>query len=85
MIALSGIAASVAASASIAHGDSNDARRAFDAMSEGIAARLQLGLQLGLQHQDDLVVNAAALVVTNAAATQAQFRNWATTAHVLDR
>ncbi len=81
MIALSGIAASVAASASIAHGDSNDARRAFDAMSEGIAARLQLGLQ----HQDDLVVNAAAFVVTNAAATQAQFRNWATTAHVLDR
>ncbi len=81
MIAVSGIAASAVASASIAHGDSNDARRAFEAVSEGIAARLQLGLQ----HQDDLVVNAAAFVVTNAAATQAQFRSWATTAHVLDR
>jgi hypothetical protein len=49
------------------------------------SAEVASTLRLAIQHQDDLVVNASGFVVANPDASEAAFRAWATSVHVLDR
>lgn len=49
------------------------------------SAEIASNLELAIEHQRDLVVNASGFVVANPEATESDFRAWASSVHVLDR
>ncbi|MGZ5372300.1 MAG: CHASE domain-containing protein, partial [Aeromicrobium sp.] len=81
LLALGGVAGSAFAAESVAREDAEAARQAFERSSAEVASTLELATR----HQDDLLVNASSYIVRNQLATQAQFRAWVASSHILDR
>jgi diguanylate cyclase (GGDEF)-like protein len=67
-----GSASSVFGAAVVAHSASQQSHQAFVSSSTEVASTLQLALQ----REEDLVVNAGAFLAANPDATQAQFQQW---------
>jgi diguanylate cyclase (GGDEF)-like protein len=76
-----GVAASVIAARSVAQGNAEEARQVFRRSTAEVTSTLQLAIQ----HQDDLVVNASGFVIGHPQTTQREFAEWAASTHVLDR
>jgi signal transduction histidine kinase len=76
-----GSAGAIVGANQVARQDVEKSQHAFQQSSAEVASTLQLAIQ----HQDDLVVNASGFVVANPAASEAAFRAWATSVHILDR
>jgi diguanylate cyclase (GGDEF)-like protein len=72
LLVLLGAACSVIAAGIVAQNAADSSRKAFDASSALIAATLQLAIQ----HEQDLVVEADAFFVRDPDATQSQFLSW---------
>jgi diguanylate cyclase (GGDEF)-like protein len=66
---------------STAHDESDKARLSFHLAANEIAARLKLAIQ----HEEDLVVSASALVAANPNLPPAQFDLWANSVHAFER
>jgi diguanylate cyclase (GGDEF)-like protein len=64
-----------------AHSDASKARLAFHLSSAEIASTLQLAIQ----HEEDLVVNASAFILGNPHASAAGFDRWAELVHAMQR
>src|SRR5260370_41784668 len=62
-----------------AHSDASKARLAFHLSSAEIASTLQLAIQ----HEEDLVVNASAFILGNPHASAAGFDRWAELLHAM--
>ena len=69
------------ASESLARNDREQSRRAFAASSAQVSA----ALQLGIEHEHDLVVSTRAFVSANPEATQDQFASWADSVEAFPR
>lgn len=76
-----GVTASSVAGTAVARANGDRSRHTFDTSAAAIAS----GLRLAIEHEDDLVVNAAAFLALNPDATTAEFTAWATSARVLER
>lgn len=76
-----GVAASLVAGSSVARDDAGKSRKSFERASGDIASTLQLAID----HQNDLVVNAAAFVADAPSSSQAAFVQWTKSAQVLQR
>jgi signal transduction histidine kinase len=81
LLIVAGIAGTVGGANQVARQNVEKSYQAFQRSSAQVASTLQLAIQ----HQDDLVVNASGFVVANPAASEAAFRAWANSVHVLDR
>jgi diguanylate cyclase (GGDEF)-like protein len=81
VIAVVGVLGSVFAANAVASADASKSAKSFDRSSQNIAAILQLAIQ----HQSDLVVNAGAYAAENPSSSQAEFVEWTTSAQVLER
>jgi hypothetical protein len=75
LIAL-GVTGSVLGAGAISHTDAQQANSSFGASSAEIASTLQLAIQ----HEQDLVVSAAAFVIGNPDGTETEFVRWADSA-----
>jgi len=80
LLVIGGLAASVFSAGLVARDDADDSRRTFAHESANIAAVLELALQ----HDDDLVVDAGA-VLAGPHRSQTEFDRWATSGRVLER
>jgi diguanylate cyclase (GGDEF)-like protein len=76
-----GSASSVFGAAVVAHSASQQHHLAFVSSSTEVASTLQLALQ----HEQDLVVNAGAFLAANPDATQAQFQQWTSSVRAFAR
>jgi diguanylate cyclase (GGDEF)-like protein len=81
LLAGGGIVVSALLAGSAASADASSSRKTFDAASAKVAA----ALQLAIQHEEDLAVNAGAFVLGSPGASQAQFGQWAADVALLDR
>jgi diguanylate cyclase (GGDEF)-like protein len=75
-----GLIASAYAARMAARSESDRARQSFDSSSANVASTLQLSLQ----HEEDLVVDAGGLL-TDPGLTQTAFRHWASAARTAER
>jgi PAS domain-containing protein len=69
---IGGIIASLLVTLVVEHSDSSKSRQAFKASSEEIASTLELGIQ----HEQDLVVSVSAFVADNPEVSNKQFGQW---------
>ena len=81
VLATLGALAAVFAATSVAEANADRAQKSFEQSATEMASTLDLAIQ----HQNDLVVNAAAYMATNPDSGQAQFTEWADSARVLSR
>lgn len=81
LLATAGIVASGHAAAAVAHGEEQQARSAFRQSSAEVASTVQLAIQ----HEEDLVMNAGAFVVAHPDATNSQFIAWLRSVRALQR
>jgi diguanylate cyclase (GGDEF)-like protein len=81
LLAVGGIVGAVFAAGSVARNDTEKSRQAFEASSGEIASTLQLAIQ----HEEDLVVNASAFMVENPHASNAKFRQWLSAVQAFER
>jgi diguanylate cyclase (GGDEF)-like protein len=81
LLLVGGVAGSGFASDSVARNDAEAARQVFERSSAEVASTLELATQ----HQDDLLVNASSYIVRNPLGSQAEFRSWVASSHILDR
>jgi signal transduction histidine kinase len=81
LLAICGVVASVLAAAAVGRNDGDKSLRAFQRSSAGINSTLQLAIQ----HESDLVINAGAYMVSNPTSTQAEFATWTAQVKVLQR
>jgi len=81
LLVLGGIAASVLGSRAVAQSDADRARLNFHLSSAEIAATLKLAIQ----HEEDLVDNASALVAYNPRLSPLEFDRWAQLVHAFER
>ncbi len=80
-LTLAGMLGSAVAASAVSRGDASQSIKAFERSSTDVASTLQLAIQ----HEDDLVINAGAFVTSNPTGSQAGFARWATSARVLAR
>jgi diguanylate cyclase (GGDEF)-like protein len=78
---LVGVAGTVFAARLVAHADATKSRQAFRNSSGGVASTLQLAVQ----REQDLVVNAAGFFLGDPGASNAQFRAWSSSVRALAR
>jgi diguanylate cyclase (GGDEF)-like protein len=76
-----GVVGAVVAASAVADSAAARARRDFRDSSAEISATLQLAIQ----HEEDLIVNAGGFVVGNPVASNAAFNRWASSVHALQR
>ena len=76
-----GVVGSVFAASAVAHDDASKSQKSFERSSGDIASTLQLAIQ----HQNDLVVNAGAYALDNPTGSQAAFLQWTNSAQALAR
>jgi diguanylate cyclase (GGDEF)-like protein len=81
LIVVGGIVGSVLAATSVAHRDAQTARAAFSRSSGEIASTLQLAIQ----NQESLVVNASAFLLDNPDASNADLAQWLGLVQAFDR
>jgi len=81
LLVLGGVAASVLGSRAVAQTDADRARLNFHLSSAEIAATLKLAIQ----HEEDLVNNASALVAYNPRLSPLEFDRWAQLVHAFER
>jgi diguanylate cyclase (GGDEF)-like protein len=81
LLVVGGMAGSLVAASSIARGDGAKSRQVFISSSDDIASTLQLGIQ----HEQDLIVSASGFIAGNPSASNAQFVNWASSVNALGR
>ncbi len=81
LLITAGIVASVGIANAVARRDATESRDAFEKSSADVASTLQLGIQ----HEEDLVVNASAFMLANPHTTNAEFARWTNDARVLGR
>ena len=81
VMAIAGVLGSVQAARSVAGNDAGKSQKSFERASTNVASTLQLAIQ----HENDLVVNAAAYVVDEPMSSQAGFVQWTNSAQVLQR
>jgi diguanylate cyclase (GGDEF)-like protein len=81
LLVVGGMAGSVVAASSIARGDGAKSRQAFITSSVDIASTLQLGIQ----HEQDLIVSASGFIAGDPSASNAQFVSWARSVNALGR
>lgn len=72
---------SVAAATAVGRDDAGKSRKSFERSAVDIASTLQLAIQ----HEDDLVVDASAFVANDPSGSQTGFTRWAGSARVLAR
>src|SRR5665213_2915458 len=72
LLAIGGVVASVLAAAAVGRNDGDKALKAFQRSSADVTSTLQLAIQ----HESDLVINAGGYVVSNPSSTQAEFASW---------
>jgi diguanylate cyclase (GGDEF)-like protein len=80
-LVVSGVAAAVLGAGSTAHADATRSDRSLTRSSDDIASTLQLAIQ----HQNDLAVDAGAYFLANPTGTQADFSLWTAAARTLAR
>jgi diguanylate cyclase (GGDEF)-like protein len=81
ILALAGVAASLVAARVVADDRASNSRLAFENSSKEVASTLKLAIQ----HEQDLVVHAAAFMARNPRASQAQFLAWTTSVRAMAR
>jgi diguanylate cyclase (GGDEF)-like protein len=81
LILATGTVAALVGARSVWHSDVAEDRLAFHLSSADIASTLQLAIQ----HEEDLVVDASAFVAGNPRATPARFDRWAETVRAMER
>ncbi|MDQ2749316.1 MAG: EAL domain-containing protein [Actinomycetota bacterium] len=81
VLAVGGIAGSVAAASSVAHNDARVSLEAFQSSSAQIASTLQLTIR----QEEDLIISAGGFVAGNPTASNSQFGQWVTSVHALTR
>jgi diguanylate cyclase (GGDEF)-like protein len=81
LLVVGGMAGSVVSASSIARENGAKSRQVFISSSAGIASTLQLGIQ----HEQDLIVSASGFVAGNPTASNVQFGEWARSVDALGR
>jgi diguanylate cyclase (GGDEF)-like protein len=81
LLALGGTLGSVAGAVTVAHEDSARDTQDFLASADDVVSTLRLALQ----HEEDLVVNAAAFVASHPQPNNTEFRSWASAIQALHR
>jgi diguanylate cyclase (GGDEF)-like protein len=81
LLVVGGMAGSLVTASSIARGDGAKSRQTFISSSDDIASTLQLGIQ----HEQDLIVSASGFIAGDPSASNAQFVNWASSVNALGR
>jgi diguanylate cyclase (GGDEF)-like protein len=81
LLVVGGMAGSLVSASSIARQNGAKSRQVFISSSDDIASTLQLGIQ----HEQDLIVSASGLIAGNPSASSAQFVNWASSVNALGR
>jgi diguanylate cyclase (GGDEF)-like protein len=81
IMVVAGVLGSVFAASSVAQVDASKSQKSFERSSGSIASTLQLAIQ----HQNDLVVNAGAYAADDPTSSQAAFLQWTNSAQVLQR
>jgi diguanylate cyclase (GGDEF)-like protein len=81
LLAVVGVVGSVFAARAVARSDAEKARQAFRSSSADVASTLELAIQ----HEEDLVVNAATYFLGNPDGSNAEFAGWANVARVSER
>jgi len=80
-VLVGGTIAAVFAAEAVAGSNADQSRRQFTATAAAVTSTLQLAIQ----HENDLVVNEAALVADNPTITNAGFVRWASSVHAYER
>jgi diguanylate cyclase (GGDEF)-like protein len=81
LLVVGGMAGSVLSASSIARGNGATSRQVFTSSSAEVASILQLGIQ----HEQDLIVSASGFIAGNPTASNVQFVNWARSVNALGR
>jgi diguanylate cyclase (GGDEF)-like protein len=80
-VMLLGAAVSAGAAVRTAHADTEDSRRRFAVASDDVVSTLRLAIQ----HENDLVYNAAAVLAANPDTSNAAFVRWVVSVHAMER
>jgi signal transduction histidine kinase len=81
LLVVGGVASAVFAAHSVARNDAEASRQSF----QNAAGQVSSTLQLAIQHQNDLVVNAGAFFLRDPRVTNAQFHAWTTSVQISAR
>jgi diguanylate cyclase (GGDEF)-like protein len=76
LLIVAGVLSSLMAARSLAHGDANTAAKSFQQSSANVASTLGLAIQ----HQNDLIVDTSAYVLSGRGRSQAGFAHWISSA-----